>query len=112
MAASCRRRTVSADVPHGLLFLGRHPIRHDGIGVPVAHAVLGLEPGDHFHVFHALARWEQVQPMRDRLTVLFLNGREVRSGAFGFFGGGHGACVLVQFFAPTIVATLCNFSAV
>ena len=87
-------------------------MRHDGIGVPVAHAVLGLEPSDHFHVFHALARWEQVQPMRDRLTVLFLNGREVRSGAFGFFGGGHRAGVLVHLCAAAIVANPSDFSAI
>ena len=29
-----------------------------GHGVAVPHAVLGLEPSDHFHVFHTLARLE------------------------------------------------------
>jgi hypothetical protein len=27
--------------------------------------------------------------MRDGLTILLLDGREIRSGALGFFGGGH-----------------------
>jgi len=71
------------------LFLRRQPVSHDRIGMPMAHAVLGLEPGDHLHVFHALAGLEQVQPMRDRLTVILFDGREIRSGAFGFFVGGH-----------------------
>ena len=55
----------------------------------VPHAVFSLEPGHHLHVFHAIARFEQIKPMRDGLTVLLFNGREIRSGAFGFFGGDH-----------------------
>jgi hypothetical protein len=57
--------------------------------MPVAHAMHSLEPGDHLHVLHPIARIEQVKPMRNGLTMLLLDGREIRSGAFGFYGGGH-----------------------
>lgn len=71
------------------LFFRSHPVRHDGIGVAVAHAVLGLEPGHHFHVLHARARLEQVKPMRHGLTVFLFDRRKIRSGTLGFFRGGH-----------------------
>lgn len=64
-------------------------ISHDRIGMTVPHAVLGHEPSHHLHVFHAIARFEQIKPMRDGLTMLLPDGREIRSGALGFFGGGH-----------------------
>lgn len=52
-------------------------MRHDGIGMSVSHAVLGLEPSDHLHVLHPLARLEQRQPMRDGLSILLFDGREI-----------------------------------
>jgi len=54
--------------------------------MPVAHAMHSLEPGDHLHVFHPIARIEQVKPMRDGLTMLLLDGREYDEGPLAFSG--------------------------
>lgn len=54
--------------------------------MPVTHAVLGLEPGHHFHVFHSIAQIEQIQPMHDGLTILLLDGREYDEGPLAFSG--------------------------
>ena len=48
---------------------------HDGVGMPVPQAVLGLEPIHDFHVLHALALRNQLQPVFDGLAVFRLDRR-------------------------------------
>lgn len=60
-------------------------MRRDGVGVAVPQAMLGFEPIHDFHVLHALALRDQLQPMFDGLAVLRLNRREIGRGAFDFF---------------------------
>ena len=54
--------------------------------MPVTHAVLGLEQRHHFHVFHAIAKVEQIQPMRDGLTIFFQMDGKYDVGPLGFSG--------------------------
>ena len=48
-------------------------IGNQRVSVAVPHAVFGFEPGHHLHVFLVADGFKQIQPMGDRLTVLFFD---------------------------------------
>src|SRR5215467_6291483 len=50
----------------------------EGVGVPVPHAVLGLEVPHDGHVLVKAAARDDLLPLGDRAPVLLLDGREVR----------------------------------
>jgi len=55
-------------------------VSNERVRVPMPHIVLCFQCRHHFHVLHVLHRAEDLEPMADRLTVLLLDGREVRCG--------------------------------
>lgn len=63
----------------------RPPIRHERVGVPMPHLMIGFQPVDHFHVFQRFDAIQQREPMLDRLPVFLFDGRKIGSGAFYFF---------------------------
>ena len=78
-----RRRWTGRRMPLRGLGL-RQRVRDDGVGVPVPHSVLGLEQADQLHVLgvglRRHGRAHDILPLPDRLAVLLLDQREVRSG--------------------------------
>ena len=61
----------------------------ESIGVTVPESVVVLEPRDLLHVFEVTCVGvEQPHPMVNWLTVLLLDGGEVRLGALHFLGHG------------------------
>lgn len=72
-------------MPASPLTLRQH-MRHQRVGVAVAHAVLGLEPGDVFHVFGGWAGSDLGFPFGDWAAVFRLDRGEVGGGAFDFWG--------------------------
>jgi len=63
--------------PRGSGPIFRQGVRHDGVGVPVPHAVLALEHGDQLHVLGRVALAHQLLPRRDGPAVRLLDGRKV-----------------------------------
>src|SRR5690242_10640087 len=53
----------------------------EGVGVPVTHAVLGLQVPHDGHVLVQAAARDDLLPLGDRAPVLLLDGREVRWGS-------------------------------
>lgn len=74
------RRSVLTAPSSRLLGLGQRG-GDQRVGVAVAEAVLGLQPGDQLHVLGQRGGADEVLPLRDRATVLLLDGREVAGGA-------------------------------
>src|SRR4029078_3267459 len=64
-------------------------VSNERVRVPMPHIVLCFQCRHHFHVLHVLHRAEDLAPMADRLTVLLLDGREVRCGTGYLFGLSH-----------------------
>lgn len=57
--------------------------RHEGVGVAVPEAVLGLEVLDDLHVLADGSRVDHLEPVLDALPVSLLDGREVRRRSLG-----------------------------
>src|SRR5256885_7763347 len=58
----------------------------------VPHLVLGLEPAHQFHVLAGVLLVQQVHPVRNRLAVGLLDGREIRGRSLDLACLRHGAC--------------------
>ena len=55
----------------------RQGVRHDGVGVAVAHVVLVLEQGHQFHVLGRIKGADLGLPLADGPSVLLLDGGEI-----------------------------------
>lgn len=64
-------------------------VGYEGIGMTVPHLVLGLEPSHHFHVLPVAKRLQQACPIRDGVTVLFLDRGEVGGRPIDVLVVGH-----------------------
>ena len=53
-------------------------IGNQGVGMAVAHAMVGLEERNKLHMFQVASCLKDAVPMLNGLTVLLLNGREIR----------------------------------